>query len=179
MIEIERKFHITPEQKIAIQGYFKKHGADLNPIRQVDQVFLQGIMSFREFKPGMPVARLRTVNGETQLTYKRAINDSGDTLEHELGVESSEIMQKILEEMGYNQVTLVDKTRVEMKKDGLTLVLDKVARLGDFLEIEVLSEEADSGDAEKRILRAATEFGLTPADIEPKKYDQLLGALSA
>lgn len=39
----------------------------------------------------------------------------GDTLERELGVESVEAMQKILEEIGYRQVTLVDKNRVELE----------------------------------------------------------------
>ncbi len=179
MIEIERKFRISSEQKANIEQYFKASGGNLTPIHQTDQVFLLGIDSFKEFKSGMPVMRLRTVGSKTQLTYKRAINDAGDTLEHELEVELAEAMQKILEEMDYRQVTIVDKNRVELKQDGLTLVLDKVARLGNFLEIEVLSEEADSGDAEDKILYIATEFGLTSADIEPKKYDQLLSALSA
>lgn len=179
MIEIERKFRLSPERAADIRKAIEEKGADLTPIHQIDQVFLKDIASFKEFKPGMPVVRLRTVDGNTQLAFKRRINDAGDTLEHELGVESAEIMQKILQEMGYNQVTLVDKTRIEMSQDGLTLVLDNVARLGDFLELEILAEEADSGDAEKRILQAAAEFGLTPADIETKKYDQLMSALSA
>ncbi|HEU5187555.1 MAG TPA: class IV adenylate cyclase [Candidatus Saccharimonadales bacterium] len=176
MIEIERKFRLSPAKAADIKKSLEAKGAS-TPIHQIDQVFLQGISSFKDFKPGMPVIRLRTVNGKTQLTYKRAINDAGDTLEHELAVESAEIMQKIIEEMGYTQVTLVDKTRIEVKQGGLTLVLDKVARLGDFLELEILAEEADSGDAEERILQAAAEFSLTPSDIEPKKYDQLVSAL--
>ncbi|HYG83609.1 MAG TPA: class IV adenylate cyclase [Verrucomicrobiae bacterium] len=179
MIEIERKFRISPEQKAAIEKYFKNNGSDLVPVHQIDQVFLQGINSFKDFKSGKPVARLRTVDNKTQLTYKRAINDAGDTLEHELGVESADTMQKILEEMGYQQVTLVDKTRIEMKQGRLTLVLDEVARLGSFLEIELLAEQADTGGAEEQILQSAAQFGLTAANIEPKKYDQLLGSLPA
>lgn len=178
MIEIERKFRISPKQKTNIENYFKNNGSDLTAIRQIDQVFLLGIGSFDEFKSGMPVMRLRTVNDKTQLTHKRVVNDAGDTLEHELGVESAKIMQEILEEMGYNQVILVDKNRIELKRGELTLVLDKVSRLGDFLEIEILSDEVDPSGAEDEILRAAGEFGLTSADVELKKYDQLLSALS-
>lgn len=179
MIEIERKFRLSPEKVAVIKKALKEKSVDLTPVHQIDQVFLQGIPSFKEFKPGMPVVRLRTVDGRTSLAYKRRLNDAGDALEHELGVDSAETMQKILEEMGYSQVTLVDKTRIEAKEDGLTLVLDKVARLGDFLELEILAEETDSGDAEERILQAAAEFGLTPADIETKKYDELASALPA
>jgi len=179
MIEIERKFRLSQEKKAQILNSLETQGADLTPIHQIDQVFLHGIESFKEFKPGMPVVRLRTVNEKTTLTYKRAINDAGDSLEHETDVDSAQVMQSILEEMGYKQVTLVDKTRIEIKKDELTVVVDNVARLGDFLELEILAEEADSGDAEERILSAAAEYGLTRDDVETKKYDQLLSSLPA
>ncbi len=129
-------------------------------MHQSDQVFLKGIDSFKDFKSDMPVIRLRTVNVKTQLTYKRAVNAAGDSLELELMVESCEIMQRILEEMDYRQVTIVIKDRVEMKEGELTLVLDKVARLGDFLELEVLREEADQGEAEKLILQESSRIWL-------------------
>ena len=179
MIEIERKFRLSPKKMVDIQHILEKESRKLTPMHQVDQVFLYNISSFKDFEQGMPVMRLRTANGNTQLTYKRAINNAGDCLEHELVVESAETMQRILEEMGYRHVTLVDKTRIEIKKDRLTLALDKVAGLGDFLELEILAEKADSGDAEKTILQKAAEFGLTADDIERKKYDEMLSTLTS
>lgn len=176
MIEIERKFRLTAETKASVLRYLAGRHGETVPVHQSDQVFLQGASSFRDFKPGMPVVRLRTVSGKAQLAYKRAVNQAGDSLEYELAVGSAETMQKILEEMGYRQVTLVVKDRIEKQEDGLTLALDAVARLGDFLEIEVLKNEADQGEAEAAIMRKASEFGLKPEDIETKKYDVLLSA---
>lgn len=178
MIEIERKFRLSPEQAQAIRQHLLEKYSEIKPVYQADRVFLQGIDSFKDFKRNMPVVRLRTVNGKTEFAYKRAVNEAGDSLEHELVVESAEIMQKILEEMDFRQVTYIEKERIEKKEDGLTIVLDKVTRLGDFLELEVLLDEADQGEAEQSILKKAAEFGLTADDSETKKYDELLSELS-
>jgi adenylate cyclase class 2 len=179
MIEIERKFRLstTAAQKIK-QKLEEKYG-NLETIHQVDKVFLLGIDSFKDFTVGMPVVRLRTEGSITKLTYKRAINDSGDSLEHELGVESAQIMEAILLETDFRVVTSVVKDRIEVSNGDFTYALDHVEKLGDFIEIEVVTEDPSQlHEIEKRIMVAADELELSEADIENKKYDQLIAALS-
>jgi adenylate cyclase class 2 len=175
MIEIERKFRVSSKQKATIEQELHKTQAFLKPKHQIDAVFLHGIDSFKDFKQGMPITRLRTENDVTKLAYKRRINEAGDMVEHELTVSSAETMQEILAEMDFRQVTVVDKVRLEIDTDGLTLALDSVKGLGDFLEIEVVAQNEDSiPEAEKRIMAKAVSLGLTETDIESRKYDQLV-----
>lgn len=177
MIEIERKFRLSTEQYKTIEAMLQREYGPLESIHQVDEVFLRGIDSFRDFRRGMPVLRLRTVNGTTQLAYKRGINDAGDSVEHELKIGSREIMRDILSDMDCRPVVVVDKIRLQTKTTPLALMLDRVTGLGDYLEIEILAtDESGLVEAERQIMAKALDFGLTEKDIEPKKYDQLLAS---
>lgn len=178
MIEIERKFRLTAEQGAALDKTLHDQYGAPEPVHQVDEIFLHGIDSFAHFKQGMPVARLRTVNGETQFTYKRRIDDAGDMVEHELGVSSADIMRHILSELGYLPVTVVDKVRLEAKMGEMAIMHDQVKGLGDFCEIEIMAEDESAiPDAEIRIMAKAAEFGYTQANLEPRQYDQLVAQL--
>jgi adenylate cyclase class 2 len=175
MIEIERKFRLTPREGTILHKALKSSRGAHGTVRQIDEVFLYKIESFTEFKRGMPVARLRTIGDVTTLTYKRSINDAGDSIEHEVGVASANEMRAILRELGYIQVTVVDKIRLETKIDDMAITHDQVKGLGDFMEIEILAtSEADIPQAEKRIMAKAKELGLSHAPIENRKYDQLV-----
>jgi adenylate cyclase class 2 len=180
MIEIERKFRLSPDKKSAIEEEIQTKYGPIKPVRQIDEVFLHGMDSFAEFKQGMPITRLRTADGVTTLAYKRRLNDGGDMLEHELVVSSADTMRAILGEMDYRSVTKVDKIRLEAKVGAMALALDTVQGLGDFFEIEVMAEDKSSLEVtESQIMTTAAEFGLTEADLEPRKYDQMVAALKS
>lgn len=180
MIEVERKFRLSERQKQTIEEKLLEQHSAATSVRQSDKVFLRGIDSFAEFRQGMPIMRLRTENDTTTLTYKRRINNAGDSVEHELMVDNADTMQAILTEMDYRLVTKVEKDRLEIKKDHVAFALDTVDDLGSFLEIEILAEDTENlAELEQQIMATAKEFGLTEADIEPKKYDQMIAALRA
>jgi hypothetical protein len=67
MIEIERKFRLSPDKKSAIEEEIQTKYGPIKPVRQIDEVFLHGMDSFAEFKQGMPITRLRTADGVTTL----------------------------------------------------------------------------------------------------------------
>ena len=74
---------------------------------------------------------------------------------------------------------LAEKVRLEAKIDGTSFMLDSVKGVGDFLEIEVLSQEESSiAEAEKHIMAIAVELELTDKDIELRKYDQLVAQVT-
>ena len=178
MIEVERKFRLSDQQKQAIEEKLQSRHRDVVTVRQSDKVFLQGIDSFAEFKQGLPIMRLRTEDDTVTLTYKRCINDTGDTVEHELMIGDADTMQAILDEMDYRLVTRVGKDRLEVKEGSIVFALDTVDELGSFLEIEILAENTDNlSGLERQIMETARVYGLTEADIEPKKYDRMIAAL--
>jgi adenylate cyclase class 2 len=175
MIEIERKFKLTNKQRASIEKDLQKRYGTPKRIHQIDEVFLQGIDSFKDFTRGMPVIRLRTENGAVQLTCKHMINEAGDMAEYELDISSGEIMRCILTEMDCRPVTTVDKVRFETKTSEVTFCIDEVKGLGNFIEIEVLAEDKSNlKDIERQIMTTASSYGLTDKDIESKKYDILV-----
>jgi adenylate cyclase class 2 len=178
MIEIERKFRLSPVQGEKLETTLQQQYGPLEPIHQIDEVFLHGTTSFALFEQGMPVTRLRTVNGETMFTYKRRIDDAGDMIEHELRISSADTMRSVLTELGYMPVTVVDKVRLEAKLGDMTIMYDQVEGLGDFCEIEIMAQsEASIPDADRRIMAKAVELGLTVTNLETGKYDLLIAQL--
>lgn len=175
MIEIERKFQLSPEKLLSIKQALEKKFGQLKSVHQVDKVFLLGIDSFKDFKKGMPVVRLRTEGELTKLTYKKAINESGDSIEYELGIDSAPTMEAILLATDFRVVTIVVKDRIEVVDGSLTYALDTVDKLGSFIEIEVVAKNTKNlAETEKLIMSAATTFGLSALDIQKMKYDQLI-----
>ncbi len=180
MIEVERKYRLTNVKFQEIKAKLLSLNPDAQIISQHDTVFLHGVDSFKDFSPGMPVIRIRTEDGHCTLTYKKALNEEGDSLEHEVGIDSASTMTEILQADNYRIVTAVLKDRLEIKQGHITYALDTVKRLGDFLEIEILTKDENSMRvAEAEIKKAALQFGLQDSDIEAKKYDQLLDSDSA
>lgn len=176
MIEVERKFRITDTQVTTIEADLRESYGATDYVRQVDEVYLQGIDSFAEFEQGMPVARLRTVGSQTEFAYKRRLNDAGDMLEHEMGISSAEGMRQILADMDFRPATVVDKMRLEAKGETMSRMIDIVKGLsGAFLELEVIvASESETADAEAKIMEAAAGYGLTDNDLETHKYDKLV-----
>jgi len=180
MIEVERKFRLNKDLQAHIEEDLRANYGATVAVRQVDEVFLQGITSFADFKQGMPVARLRTIGGRTEFAYKRQLNYAGDMMEHEMSLAPAANMRAVLEDMGFHQVTLVDKTRLEANDGRIARMVDVVVGLPDaFLEVEIIiAEGGDKVEAERQIMEVAAGYGLSEADIEPRKYDQLVVAAS-
>lgn len=63
--------------------------------------------------------------------------------ELEMQVASAEVGKEILYALGYTQVYPVIKHRQHYRKNQMTACLDRVERLGDFLELEIVVNEAD------------------------------------
>lgn len=177
MIEVERKYRLSDERFEEIKIQLLKLDPTKEVVTQNDTVFLQGINSFKEFTSDMPVVRIRNEGDRSTLTYKRALNRQGDSLEHEVGIDNSAAMEDILKADDYRIVTQVTKDRLEIKQGHVTYALDQVKYLGGFLEIEILTESEDSiAIAETEIKQAAMNFGLSDSAIEIKKYDQLISS---
>ena len=176
MIEVETKYRLSDKQSIAVK--LKDLGfIGSEPVHQIDKVFLVNSDSFKTFKPGDPVTRIRIVHGVSSMTLKKAINKSGDTIEHEMTVDPASSAEGFLLEMGYKSVTDVEKVRTEYKRNEITVAVDEVAKLGAFLEIEIICKEGDEENARTKVMAMASDLQLSESDIVTKKYDQLISEL--
>lgn len=178
MIEIELKYRVTDNKSdivhLVTQLGFKEH--DLK--HQIDAIYLPSKhKSFATFTLGEPVARVRSENGKNTLTVKKKINSSS-RIEHEIECGDFDIACQIIETLGYRQIVMVDKQRRSFtNSNGMTLTIDDVKNLGEFVEIEILEEDAKNETiALEKIKNLASQIGLDDKSVEAKNYDELLSA---
>lgn len=91
-----------------------------------------------------PILRIRTENGTHKFTLKRNAepgSDSLNNLEHEIEISDSGVLHHILLELGQHECLSVKKTRRVATYREFQLCIDSVEGLGDFVEVEVLSDE--------------------------------------
>lgn len=97
-------------------------------------------------------------NAETaKLTYKGPLVDgeSKTREEHETAVANGAAVERIVEGLGYSPAATVEKERSFYSLDGYTVTLDRVAGVGEFVEVEI---EVDDGveaarDGAQEVLR--------------------------
>lgn len=139
----------------------------------------------REFK--------QTENGVQEsacLTYKKKeiIEDISSAIEvndeKESLIENPEAVEVLLADIGFTEarkkIKKVEAYSAETPYGKANLELCNVEKLGDFLEIEILSEKSDKDTVEriKNELKALLKkSGIPENQIEPKYYNQMLREL--
>ena len=86
--------------------------------------------------------------------------------EIEVEINDADSTEKLLSMLGYRKVFTVEKTRQLWRLGGCEVALDRLASLGDFVEIE--------GPDDKRIADVQKSLGLASVPHIPKSYAQLL-----
>lgn len=180
MIEVEIKLPVLSLEAVKIQllalgfqeiGFEKERDTYFDNasgmIRAAD-----GALRVRETEDG------RTGSIRSQINYKGKRMDARTMTRQELetGVENGEICGNILRALGYFPVEPeVVKERVLLRQDTVTACLDRVRGLGEFLELETLTErEEDRADALERIERILKELGYQLSDTLRISYLSML-----
>lgn len=114
---------------------------------------------------------------DTRLTYKGPLvdSDSKTRQEAETAVVDPEELRDILDGLGYDPAATVQKERERYTVDGITVTLDTVEGLGEFVEAELETED-DIDSARNRILSLLTDLGL---DTDEQIRTSYLGLLLA
>jgi len=114
---------------------------------------------------------------DTQLTYKGPLIDSESKTrkEAEAAVVDPEALRVILDGLGYDPAATVRKERERYTVDGITVALDTVDGLGEFVEGELETKD-DIDGARARILTLLTDLGL---DTDEQTRTSYLGLLLA
>jgi adenylate cyclase class 2 len=164
-MEIEVKFRVDFD---SIVGKIEGLGAEfVHEEVQEDLYFLL---------PSPQLLRVRRISNLNRsfLTYK-LIKDPGRNEEFdELEVEVSDFgtTVEILKRLGYREDVWVRKYRLVYRLGDVTFELNRVENLGDFLDIEVITEDVE--EAKRKIWETAEMLGLTRADVEPRLYQELM-----
>ncbi len=93
--------------------------------------------------PKQQLLRLRKEGNEVKLTYKQR-KGTGDFLEaeeHELGVSDFDVMQKIIEKLGYTCEHCREKKRITFLLGKVHIEIDKYPTIPHYLEIEGNKED--------------------------------------
>lgn len=181
MIEVEIKASAAP---LTLDEIKKKAGAagfvPKTSMRETD-VYFNG--NDRNFLKTDEALRLRTYENidtggsQTAITYKGSKTDSRSNTrtEFETGIEDFKTMYDLLKALGYTPVFTVAKERTELAKGSITLCLDRVEGLGDFVELEALTEdERKKEETVEKLLSLLDTLGISRENLTRKSYLEML-----
>jgi adenylate cyclase class 2 len=128
----------------------------------------------RDFAVSGEAFRLRQIDDELFVTYKGKRHDAEIKIRPEIELPVGGNVEQWIElfsNLGFSIADEVRKKREVFSAEeypNLVLVVDRVQQLGDFVEIEVLANEADKESAVSQILAVAKRLELSQA--EPRSY---------
>ena len=163
-LEIELKFRVNGfadiEKKLS-------RGSDPREEVETDTYYAHPC---REFKATGEVLRIRSKEDlEYVLCYKSGKKDGVVKAKRELEVDlhkdEAATLHTILSSLGFTESITVEKWRRSYFRTAagfdVTVCLDDVKDLGEFVEVEIVCEEEDRVDAERVVHQVASKLGLT------------------
>jgi adenylate cyclase class 2 len=130
----------------------------------------------RDFGVTDEALRVRSAGGKTILTYKGPKNTlMGSKIreEHNVQLDKSETFDTILRNLGFKPVARVRKLREYYTYQEFSIALDKVDDLGEFIEIELITEN-DAKNAAIRVDNLAEKLGVVGDRISISYLELLL-----
>ena len=128
--------------------------------------------------PSKQLLRIRKIVNlnEVILGYKQIKDERNEEFDEiEVKVEDFEKMRIILRRLGFKEDVWVKKHRYVYKFGNVTFELNRVEKLGDFLDIEILADNIQ--EAKNRIWETARALGLSETDVEPRLYQEMIKEL--
>lgn len=173
MREIEVKLKVNNLN--VLEDNLKKAGCVLGDEvyqRDVEYSYKGLNKEFKGFKEGDIMFRIRYTKGVAILTLKKQMSNEMDNLEYETELSDPENMNQILLALGYQYALEVKKMRRKGKLGEYEICLDKVERLGSFVELEKLTtDEANPDEVVEDLLKKLEGLGLSRNDQEFRGYD--------
>ena len=169
MIEVETKFRSPGNDKV--RKALTKLGAKEISSGAMEDVYFGH--PARDFGKTDEALRLRKLQDGAELTYKgpRMQTESSKAREEiTLRTDNPLAAQRIVERLGFKESFVLRKHRTSFMLDKLRIDVDLVDDLGEFVELEVLTESPDRAMALMETARK--ELGLEKP--EPKTYLELL-----
>lgn len=169
MIEVETKYWSPGNEKV--EKTLQKLGAKKLSEASIEDIYFSH--PSRDFGSSDEALRLRKSGSSFEIEYKGPRMRGTSTKAREeisVKVENALEAQRILERLGFREFCVVKKTRASYAYDKMRVDVDDVEGLGEFVELEVMTESPELSSLLFEQLRK--ELGLERS--EPRTYLELL-----
>jgi len=126
----------------------------------------------------IPVLRIRETAGKVLLTLKKTIKNELDCIEHEVEVSDAKVLADIIHHAGFLEIIRIRKLRrkgiYKSEKGEYEICLDQVDELGDFVEVEKLTDGKDSELVQEELVTFLETLGILRENRVIFGYDTLL-----
>lgn len=177
MIEVEIRAKVTDFNNIKKE--LTKLGSNLiTSEEQIDKIFghERFLDSNKMIVEGGISSRIRKVNNQIALEFKE-ISRQGIGMEISSDVDSIDLGVKFLEKLGFKEAFTISKIRENYNLNGFTVSLDKVDKLGSFIEVEKLITSIDNKEEVKKECIDLLKKIAPESEIENRKYGDLMQEL--
>ena len=157
MLEVERKYRSPGNEKVVAN--LAALGADEISSETQEDIYYGH--PGRKFKETDESLRLRILDEGAELTYKgprMACAHAKAREEVTIDVADALSLRRILERLGFTEIATISKRRASYSLDKLMIAVDDVEGLGQFVEIELMTE--DPSRARQLIDRAMERLSL-------------------
>lgn len=176
MYEVEVKARLRNRAELVkkLESFGCKFSDELH---QVDQVYFPEGLTFPP-PIGTGILRVRNQDGKYFFTLKISQSGRQDSIERELQISDGEMMIEIVKLLKYQEAPTVDKKRTKTKYKDMTIELDVVKDLGEFIEVEKIVAD-ENIEVRKNIQHELANFietlGVSKEDLlVNSKYDIML-----
>jgi adenylate cyclase, class 2 len=171
MIEVEVKIRADHEKARSI---LKKIGAV--KVRVENQSDTYFAAPHRDFAKTDEALRIRSLDGQAVLTYKGPKLDGVSKTREELETPVDEVTTtRVLHALGFSEAGIVRKIREVFRAGEITVCLDAVEDLGEFLEVEIVAEnEKDLEISRGKLFELLKQFGAGEKDSIRTSYLEMV-----
>ncbi len=178
MIEVEIKIRVdlgNTEKELINNGFLRD-----TRVRETDIYFDNATGDIRNKDTALRIRTVENIDSGSSMSYitfkgKRCDDVSMTRPEYETSVLHPVEMIKILESLGYKPVEpAVFKDRTVYVKESITACLDRVEGLGDFLELEIITDKDTANVALDRLWEMLETLGYDRKDTITVSYLTML-----
>ena len=171
MIEVEIKVKADHKKALSI---LKKIGA--TKIKFENQSDTYFAAPHRIFSKTDEVLRIRSLEGQAVLTYKGPKLDGISKTREELETPVDGVTAKrVLNALGFSEAGVVTKKREVFNVGEIIVCLDAVENLGQFLEVEIITNNEKFIETSRRkLFEFLKQFGFEEKDSIRKSYLEMI-----
>lgn len=183
MREIEIKARVANKQ--ALLALLMEQGIDVGaPVTQHDRVFGMIGPNEDDGDNDLPWLRIRSEMQDEAtkhiFTFKKSVTNQMDSIEHETEVFDDGELEKIITRLGFVPYSDLVKTRQKARLGDIEICIDTVDGLGDFIEVEKLTEDhVDYDVIAMELWSVLNDFSISRDDHVTDGYDILMNRMLA
>ena len=175
--EVEQKFRLDGQSESILARLLELGAAEIGEVQQADHYFNHPV---RDFATSDEALRIRSVGDRNWLTWKGPKLDQKTKTRREIetalgdGSKTANEIAEVLTILGFHSVAVVRKVRklFELSRNGrrFEIAFDRVEEVGEFMEVELLVDQAGLADAQEAVRALGNEIGLLETSVERKSY---------